>query len=347
MFRYTIRRVLGLIPVIFGISLVVFLLIRLIPGDPALLILGERATPAARQRLREQMGLNRALFIDTSGQRPFYDTQYLSFMGELLRGDLGDSIVHKRPVLTEFRERFPATVELTLAALLIAVLLGISLGIIAAVRRGTLADALMLLIALLGVSIPIFWLGLMFQYLFAVNLRILPISLRVDLDLSRGFQFITGMYTIDGLLRGRVDITLNALKHLIMPGFVLATVPLAIIARMTRSAMLEVLGQDYIRTAWAKGLRNRVVILRHALRNALLPVVTVVGLQLGLLLSGAILTETVFAWPGVGTWLLEAIQGRDYPIVQGGVIFVALIFVIVNLLVDLSYVFLDPRIHYR
>jgi len=347
MFRYTIRRVLGLIPVVFGISLVVFLLIRLIPGDPALLILGEHSTPAARERLREQLGLNRAMFIDLSGQRSPFDTQYISFMSDLLRGDLGDSIVHKRPVLTEFRERFPATVELTIAALLTAVLLGISLGIVAAIQRGTLIDAIMLVIALLGVSVPIFWLGLMFQYFFAVNLRILPISLRLDVDLSRGFQFITGMYTVDGLLRGRPGITLNALKHLIMPSFVLATVPLAIIARMTRSAMLEVLGQDYIRTAWAKGLRNRVVIIRHALRNALLPVVTVVGLQLGLLLSGAILTETVFAWPGLGTWLLEAIQGRDYPIVQGGVIFVALIFVFVNLIVDLSYAFLDPRIHYQ
>jgi len=347
MFRYTIRRVLGLIPVVFGISLVVFVLIRLIPGDPALLILGEHSTPAQRQQLREQLGLNRALFVDMSGQRPAFDTQYISFMGDLLRGNLGDSIVHKRPVLTEFRERFPATVELTVAALAIALLLGISLGIVAAVRRGTLIDAIMLVIALLGVSIPIFWLGLMFQYLFAVNLRILPISLRLDSDLSRGFQFITGLYTVDGLLRGRLDITLNALRHLIMPGFVLATVPLAIITRMTRSAMLEVLSQDYIRTAWAKGLRNRVVIIRHALRNALLPVVTIVGLQLGLLLSGAILTETVFAWPGIGTWLLEAIQGRDYPIVQGGVIFVALIFVFINLIVDLSYAFLDPRIHYR
>jgi ABC-type dipeptide/oligopeptide/nickel transport system permease component len=347
MFRYTIRRVLGLIPVVFGISLVVFLLIRLIPGDPALLILGEHSTPAQRQQLREQLGLNRAMFVDLSGQRSPFDTQYISFMSDLLRGDLGDSIVHKRPVLTEFRERFPATIELTVAALLIAVLLGISLGIVAAIRRGTFIDAIMLVIALLGVSIPIFWLGLMFQYFFAVNLRILPISLRLDVDLSRGFQFITGLYTVDGLLRGRPGITLNALKHLIMPSFVLATVPLAIIARMTRSALLEVLGQDYIRTAWAKGLRNRVVIIRHALRNALLPVVTVVGLQLGLLLSGAILTETVFAWPGVGTWLLEAIQGRDYPIVQGGVIFVALIFVFVNLIVDLSYAFLDPRIHYQ
>src|SRR6266508_2400744 len=347
MFRYTIRRVLGLIPVVFGISLVVFLLLRLIPGDPALLILGEHSSPEQRQQLREQLGLNRALLIDLSGQRSPFDTQCVSFMRDLLTGDLGDSIVHKRPVLTELRERFPATVELTVTALLIAVTLGVSIGIIAAIRRGTLIDALMLVIALLGVSIPIFWLGLMLQYLFAVNFRILPISLRIDLDLSRGFQFITGLYTVDGLLRGRPDITLNALKHLIMPGFVLATVPLAIIARMTRSAMLEVLNQDYIRTARAKGLRNQVVIVRHALRNALLPVVTVVGLQLGLLLSGAILTATVFSWPGIGTWLLEGIQGRDYPIVQGGVIFVALVFVIVNTLVDLSYIFFDPRIHYQ
>ncbi|MCX6043770.1 MAG: ABC transporter permease [Chloroflexi bacterium] len=347
MAQYIVRRLLGIVPVIFGISLFAFLLLRLIPGDPALLILGEKATPTQWQALREQLGLNRALFVDLSGKRPFYDTQYITFMGDLLHGNLGDSIVHKRPVFTELRERFPATVELALTALLIAVTLGMTLGILAAIRRGSLVDTGMLLLALLGVSIPVFWLGLMFQYLFAVNWHILPISLRVDSHLSRNFQLFTGLYTLDGLLRGRPDITLNALYHLIMPASVLATVPLAIIARMTRSALLEVLGQDYIRTAQAKGLRGRTVILRHALRNALLPVVTIVGLQLGLLLSGTILTETVFAWPGIGTWLLEGIQGRDYPVVQGGVIFVALVFVLVNTLVDLLYVFLDPRIQYR
>lgn len=345
--QYILRRLLGIIPVIVGISLFAFLLLRLIPGDPALLILGEKATPAQWQALREQLGLNRALFVDFSGERPFYDTQYITFMGDLLRGNLGDSIVHKRPVFTELRERFPATVELALTALLIAVTLGMTLGLLAAIRRGSLVDTAMLLLALLGVSIPVFWLGLMFQYLFAVNLHILPISLRVDSHLSRNFQFITGLYTVDGLLRGRPDVTLNALYHLLMPACVLATIPLAIIARMTRSALLEVLGQDYIRTAQAKGLRGRTVILRHALRNALLPVVTIVGLQLGMLLSGTILAETVFAWPGIGTWLLEGIQGRDYPVVQGGVIFVALVFVLVNTLVDLLYVFLDPRIQYR
>jgi len=344
---YAYRRLLGLIPVLFGISLLAFLLLRLIPGDPAMLILGERATPAQWQALRAQMGLDRALFVDLSGQRPFYDTQYVAFMKDLLTGNLGDSLVHKRPVLTELRERFPATVELALAALLIAVTLGMALGILAAIWRGSLLDTGLLLVALLGVSIPIFWLGLMFQYFFAVNLHWLPISLRVDLALSHNFHFITGLYTIDGLLQGRPDITLNALVHLFMPALVLATAPLAIIARMTRAALLEVLGQDYIRTAQAKGLRSRTVILRHALRNALLPVVTIVGLQLGLLLSGTILTETVFAWPGVGRWLLEGIQGRDYPVVQGGVIFVALVFVLVNTLVDLIYAFLDPRIEYR
>jgi len=344
---YVLRRLLGLIPVLFGISLLVFLLLRLLPGDPATLILGERATPAQWQALRTQMGLDRALFVDLSGQRPFYATQYVAFMHDLLTGNLGNSLVHKRPVLTELRERFPATVELALAALLIAVTLGMTLGIFAALGRGSYFDTTLLIVALLGVSIPIFWLGLMFQYLFAVNWHILPISLRVDLALSHNFHFITGLYTIDGLLQGRPDITYNALVHLIMPAFALATAPLAIIARMTRSALLEVLSQDYMRTAQAKGLRVRTVILRHALRNALLPVVTIVGLQLGLLLSGAILTETVFAWPGVGRWLLEGIQGRDYPVVQGGVIFVALVFVLLNTTVDLLYTLLDPRIEYQ
>ncbi|MBC8074504.1 MAG: ABC transporter permease, partial [Chloroflexales bacterium] len=231
-------------------------------------------------------------------------------------------------------------------ALLIAVIVGVGAGILAATRRGSVFDAGTMAVALLGVSMPIFWLGLLFQYFFGVWLGWLPISQRVDADLVRGFPAITGLYTIDGLLRGRLDITLNALKHLILPSVALATVPLAIIARMTRSAMLEVLSQDYVRTAWAKGLRDRTVVIRHAFKNALLPVVTVVGLQLGGLLSGAVLTETVFSWPGIGTWILRGIQGRDYPVVQGGVMFVALVFVLVNLLVDLSYALLDPRIRY-
>lgn len=347
MFRYSIRRLLGLIPVIFGISLLVFLLLRLIPGDPTVAILGERSTPQQRAALRTSLGLDRPLFFNFSGEGDFFDTQYFSFVGDFARGDLGQSILRKRSVTTELRERFSATAELTIAALFIATFLGVTIGILAATRRGSWLDAGSMLLALIGVSIPIFWLGLMFQYFFAVNLRLLPISLRLDPELSRGFQNITGFYTVDGLLHGRPEVTLNALKHLILPGVALATIPLAIIARMTRSAMLEVLNQDYVRTARAKGLGERLVVLRHALRNALLPVVTIIGLQLGFLLGGAVLTETVFSWPGIGTWLLAGIQGRDYPVVQGGVIVVALIFVLVNLLVDLSYAFLDPRIKYH
>jgi peptide/nickel transport system permease protein len=346
MFAYTVRRTLGLIPVLLGISFLVFLMLRLIPGDPAIVILGERATPQQVAALRAQLGLDKELFFDFSGKRGVLDTQYFNFMGRLMRGDLGTSIIRKTDVTGELRNKFPATLELTLSALLIAILVGVGIGVVAAVRRGSLLDLGSVLLALVGVSIPIFWLGLMMQYLFAVNLGWLPISQRLDAEFSRGFQSITGLYVLDGLLSGRPDVSWNAFKHLIMPAIALSTVPMAIIVRMTRASMLEVLNQDYVRTAWAKGLSERVVVVRHALRNALLPVVTVVGLQLGLLLSGAILTETVFSWPGIGTWLLAGVLGRDYPIVQGGVMFVAIIFVVVNLLVDLSYAFLDPRVHY-
>jgi peptide/nickel transport system permease protein len=346
MAAYALRRVLGLLPVLFGISFLVFMLLRLIPGDPAIAILGERSTPQQRQQLREQLGLNKPMLLNLSGEGSPFDSQYFTFMGNLMRGDMGSSITRKTDVSGELRSFFPATVELSLTALIIAVVFGVGAGILAATRRGSIFDAGTMGLALFGVSMPIFWLGLMFQYLFGVWLGWLPISQRVDADLSRGFQSITGLYTIDGLLRGRPDLTLNALKHLILPSVALATVPLAIIARMTRSAMLEVLSQDYVRTAWAKGLRDRTVVIRHAFKNALLPVVTVIGLQLGLLLSGAVLTETVFSWPGIGTWILRGIQGRDYPVVQGGVMFVALVFVLVNLLVDLSYALLDPRIRY-
>lgn len=347
MFAYTVRRVLGLIPVLLGISFIIFLVLRLIPGDPALLILGERATPAARAALLQSLGLNKPLFFNFTGDGNIFDSQYFNFMGQLLRGDLGNSIIRRTDVAAELGDRFPATLELTIAALLIAIVVGVPAGMIAAMRRGSLIDTTSVLVALVGVSIPIFWLGLMLQYLFAVNLGVLPVSQRLDAQYSRGLESVTGLYVIDGLLLGRPEITWNALRHLILPAVALSTVPLAIIARMTRSAMLEVLSQDYVRTAWAKGLRERVVVTRHALRNALLPVVTVIGLQLGALLGGAILTETVFSWPGIGTWLYTGVQGRDYPVVQGGVIFVAFLFVIVNMLVDLSYAWLDPRIQHR
>jgi ABC-type dipeptide/oligopeptide/nickel transport system permease component len=348
MAAYTIRRLLGLIPVLLGISLLVFGVLRLIPADPALLILGERATPAQREALREQLGLNKPLFFNFTGEgRNLFDGQYFNFMGDLLQGNFGTSIVRRTSVGTELGLRFPATLELTIAALLIAILVGVPAGMIAAMRRGSFIDTISVLVALIGVSIPIFWLGLLLQYLFAVNLGWLPVSQRISVEYARTFQPITGLYVLDGLLRGQLDVSVNALRHLIMPALALSTVPMAIIVRMTRSSMLEVLGQDYIRTAWAKGLRERVVVTRHALRNALLPVVTVIGLQFGALLGGAILTETVFSWPGIGTWILDGVRGRDYPVVQSGVIFVAFLFVIINTLVDLSYAFLDPRIQHH
>lgn len=346
MSAYILRRLLGLIPVVLGISFIVFMLLRLIPGDPAIAILGERSTEEQRNQIREQLGLNKPLFFDFSGEGHVFDTQYFSFMGKLARGDLGTSILRRTNVSTELRAFFPATAELAIASMIIATVVGLGLGIVAAVRRGSLIDTGTTLLALVGVSMPIFWLGLIFQYIFAVNLKILPISQRLDPSLSSSFEPLSGLYVLDGLLRGRPDVTVNALYHLIMPSVVLATVPLAIIARMTRSAMLDVLSQDYVRTARAKGLADWTVIIAHAFKNALLPVITVIGLQFGLLLAGAVLTETVFSWPGIGTWILEAIQGRDYPVVQGGVMFVATIFVLVNFLVDLSYAAFDPRIRY-
>lgn len=346
MLGYIIRRVLGIIPVLLGISLLVFTLLRTIPGDPAIIMLGERSTPEQRAALNKKLKLDRPLFLNF-GEGKIYDSQYITFITDFVQGDFGESITTKRPVATELKERFAATVELSLTALLISVVLGVTIGVIAATRRGSWIDAGSMVFALLGVSIPIFWLGLLMQYLFGVKLGWLDISLRLNDEMRRSFEPITGLYMLDGLLRGRLDITWDAFKHLLMPSVALATVPLAIIARMTRSAMLEVLNQDYIRTARAKGLRDRTTIMRHGLRNALIPVVTVIGLQLGFLLGGAVLTESVFSWPGIGTWLLKAISERNYFVVQSGVMVVALIFVIVNTLVDISYGLFDPRVQYK
>ena len=350
MTQYIFRRVLGLIPVLFGVSLLVFTLTRIIPADPALLILGERATPEARARLQEQLGLNQPLFFnpgeaaETGNPRDFFDSQYFDFVGGALTGNLGRSYFSRLDVGESLTRRFPATLELTLIAMLFALVLGIPAGVAAALYRGSFVDTLLMIGALSGVSFPVFWLAIILIYVFAVNLGWLPPSGRLDVSLS--FQPVTGLFVLDGLLRGRPGISWDALRHLILPGIALGTIPLAIIVRMTRSAMLEVLGQDYVRTAKAKGLARSLVVNKHALRNALLPVVTVIGLSFGSLLSGAILTETVFSWPGIGKWIYDAIGARDYPVVQGGVIFVAFVFVVVNLLVDLSYALIDPRIQY-
>ncbi len=334
MLSYIIRRFLTIIPVLLGVSVLVFSFIRVIPGDPATAMLGERATLENVARVRHQLGLD----------KPLYE-QYLIYVSGVLHGDLGTSVLRQEPVARELVHRFPATIELSLAAILFALLVGIPSGILSATRRGSLIDSVSMLVALIGVSMPIFWLGLMLSFVFAVILHWLPTSGRLTATME--YHPITNLVILDSILRGNGSLLVDALRHLALPAVALGTIPMAIIARMTRSAMLETLGQDYIRTALAKGLHERVIILRHALRNALLPIITVVGLQVGILLSGAILTETIFAWPGIGRWTVEAIYVRDYPIVQGATLFIASIFVLVNLTVDVLYAFVDPRIRYE
>ena len=350
---YAIRRLLGLIPVLVGVTLIIFAITRVIPGDPAIAMLGQRSSPELRQRLRADLGLERPLWINVAAAREsgnltdLFDSQYFDYMTDLARGDLGRSIFSNIPVATSLGARFPATVELTIFAMLFATAVGIPAGVWAALRRGTAADTAVVTLALSGVSFPVFWLAIILIYIFSVNLGWLPPGHRLSPIVQFSLEPITGFYVLDSLLRWNLTALGDALKHLVLPAIALGTIPLAIIVRMTRSSMLEVLGQDYVRTARSKGLEERRVVNKHALRNALLPVVTVIGLSFGTLLSGAILTETVFSWPGIGRWVFDAISARDYPIIQGGVIFIATIFVIVNLLVDLAYGFIDPRIQYE
>ncbi|MBD3887104.1 ABC transporter permease [Phormidium tenue FACHB-886] len=334
MLRYILKRLFDLLPVLLGITILVFLFLQLIPGNPAVVLLGPRATPEQIEQLRDQLGLNQPLPL-----------QYLAFLGRLLRFDLGKSIMSGIPILQEIAIRWPATFELSAAAMLVAIALGVPAGIIAAVRKNGWIDNLAMSTSLLGVSMPVYWLGLLLVYLFAVYLHWLPPSGR--LSVNTDLQPITGFYLLDSILTLNPRAFWDVLSHLILPAVTVGTIPLAIIARITRSAMLEVLSQDYIRTARAKGLVERLVIMKHALKNALLPVITIIGLQFGTLLGGAILTETIFSWPGIGSWIYEGILARDYPVVQGGVVFVAITFVLINLLVDISYAFLDPRIQYK
>ncbi|WP_034341506.1 ABC transporter permease [Deinococcus misasensis] len=341
MTAYIFRRLFRMFTVLIGVTIVVFGFVRLIPGDPAVVMLGERANPQVVEAFRERLGLNKPIFINT--QNPL-DTQFFRFMGQVSKGDLGQGIKSQIPVADELKSRFPATVELSLGAMLFALLIGLPAGIIAALNRNKPLDNIAMTISLIGVSMPVFWLGLILVFFFSVQLGWLPPSGRLDPSIN--FDSITGMNLIDSLLHGRLDGFGSTLTHLILPSIALGTIPMAIIARITRSSMLEVLSQDYVRTATAKGLEHRKVVLKHALRNALLPVVTVIGLQVGLLLGGAILTETIFSWPGIGSWLAQGIFERDYPVIQGGIIFGALVISVVNLLVDVSYAYLDPRIHY-
>ena len=331
MLRFIVRRLILLLPILLGLSLLVFLWIRALPAGPAQSLLGERATPETIRQIEEQYGLNEPIHV-----------QYWSYLKTVGTGDLGTTIRTRRPVTDELKERFPATIELTLAALLFATLFGVPLGFVAAKRYGTWVDHSSLVISLIGISIPIFFLAILLKYVFAVKLGLLPtvgrISVLIDLEHPTNF------YLIDALIAGDPEAFWDVSKHLILPAIALGSIPLAITARITRAAVLDVQNEDYIRTARAKGLPPRTVDIRHIFRNAMLPIVTIIGLQMGLLLSGAVLTETVFAFPGMGTWLVEAIRQRDYAILQGGILFVSFVFVIVNLLVDISYALINPRI---
>jgi dipeptide transport system permease protein len=334
MIRFVLTRVGQLLPTAIGVTLLTFFLIRLVPGDPIEVRVGERGiAPERLALLRHEMGLDRPLW-----------EQYFSYIGDVLQGDFGKSVVTQKPVLVEFFTLFPATLELSAAAMLFAIVLGLPVGILAGVRRGTAWDHTVMGASLTGFSMPIFWWGLLLILLFSVNLHWTPVSGRISLTYY--FESVTGFMLIDSILSGQKGAFLSVLHHLVLPTIVLGTIPLAVIARMTRSAMLEVLNEDYIRTARAKGLSPLRVIGLHALRNALIPVVTIVGLQVGSLLGGAILTETIFAWPGIGKWLVESIHRRDYPALQGGVMLVASAIMLVNLAVDLLYGLINPRIRH-
>jgi peptide/nickel transport system permease protein len=355
MITYILRRILSSIPVLFGILFVTFALARMIPGDPCRAILGEKATDAICEDFIHRHGLDRPIHI-----------QFVTYVGEIAQGDFGESIRFNKPVTDLLIERLPTTLELTLAAMSFSIIIGIPLGIVSAVRHNSVVDIVTMMIANIGVSMPVFWLGLMLAYVFALELRGTPFQLPPSGRLSPGlspapfyeiwgwagaskgllgvFEFIGRLNVLNSILIGRWDVLWDAIKHLLLPAIAVGTIPLAMIARMTRSSMLDVLGQDYVRTARAKGLPRSKVVLKHALRNALLPLVTIIGLSLGSFLGGAVLTETIFGLSGVGRILYEAITARDYGIVQSFTVVIAVFFVLLNLIVDISYIYLDPRV---
>jgi len=335
MFRFLLRRLALTVPTFFALMFVTFMMIRLVPGDPIEVRRGERGiSPERLAELRHEMGLDQPIW-----------KQFVDYVWGLLHGDFGVSIITKNPVLHEFTHLFPATLELSLCALLFATIIGIPAGVIAASRRGGVYDQTLMGLALTGYSMPIFWWGLILILIMSNTLHLTPVSGRVDL-IKYFYPQVTGFMLIDSLISGQKGAFLDAVRHLILPTIVLGTIPLAIIARMTRSSMLEVLEEDYVRTARAKGLTSYRVIGIHALRNALIPVVTVIGLSIGSLLAGAVLTETIFSWPGVGKWLIESIGRRDYPALQGGIMLISSMVIVVNLLVDLTYGLINPRIRH-
>jgi dipeptide transport system permease protein len=335
MIKFILARLVYLVPTFIGITIVAFGFVRVLPGDPVLLMAGERGlTPERHAELSAQLGFDQPLWM-----------QYLDFLGRLLQGDLGSSLVTKRPVLTEFFALFPATLELAFVAIVLATVIGVPVGVLAAIRRGSFFDQASMTVALVGFSMPIFWWGLLLIIFFSGTLHWTPVSGRISLMYF--FEPVTGFMLIDSLLSGQEGAFRSAASHLVLPSIVLATIPLAVIARQTRSAMLEVMGEDYVRTARAKGLPYRRVVMVHALRNAMIPVITTIGLQVGVLMAGAILTETIFSWPGIGKWMIDSISRRDYPVVQSGLLLIAALVMLVNLLVDLTYGLINPRIRHR
>jgi dipeptide transport system permease protein len=335
MLRFLIRRLALTIPTFVALMFLTFMLIRLVPGDPIEVRKGERGiSPERLEQLRHEMGLDQPIW-----------KQFLDYCGQIVQGDFGTSLISHEKVLTEFATLFPATLELALCAMLFAVILGVPAGILAAVKRGSVYDQSLMGLALTGYSMPIFWWGLLLIMVMSEFLHLTPVSGRIDL-IKYYFEPVTGFMLIDTLLSDQKGAFLDAVHHMILPTIVLGTVPLAVIARMTRSSMLEVLSEDYVRTARAKGLPPSRVIGLHALRNALIPVVTSIGLQIGTLLAGAVLTETIFSWPGVGKWLIESIGRRDYPALQGGIMLISTMVILVNLGVDLLYGLINPRIRH-
>ncbi|WP_417846488.1 ABC transporter permease subunit [Thalassospira povalilytica] len=335
MLGFLFRRLGDIIPTFFGVTLLVFFLIRLIPGDPILMLAGERGVDAARYaELQAQYGFDQPIIV-----------QYFDYLMGVFQGDLGKSFVTKKPVLDEFLTLFPATVELSIMGILFAVILGVPFGVLAAINRGKWIDHLTMSVSLTGYSMPIFWWALLLIMFFSTTLGWTPVSGRISVMYF--FEPVTGFMLIDSLLSGEKGAFTSALSHMILPTVALGTIPMAVIARMTRSSMLEVLGEEYIRVARAKGLAPIRVIMVHALRNALIPVITVIGLQVGVLLAGAILTETIFSWPGIGKWIIEAMNRRDYPTIQGGILMIAFLVMGVNLIVDLLYGIVNPRIRHK
>src|SRR3954470_4889400 len=333
MLRYLVRRLLLLIPILLGVSLLIFFWIRALPGSPAESLLGERATPALVQVYRHRYGLDKPVYV-----------QYWSYLKTTASGDLGVSVASRRTVVAEIKARFPATVELAVAAMIFAVTFGVPLGFFAAKRYGSAFDHASLVASLIGISIPIFFLAIILKYIFAIRLGWLPSVGRISI--TNDAKHPTNFYILDAIITRDWATLGDVIKHLILPAIALGSIPLAIITRITRASVLDVQNEDYVRTARAKGLPPQTVDRRHVLRNALLPVTTIIGLQTGLLLSGAVLTETIFAYPGMGSWLRDAIFNRDYPVLQGGILFLAVVFVFVNLIADLSYAFINPRIRY-